>query len=197
MVTTINYHQCCLRITTSWLIHTRFDPISQQFRQQRILYTAIAPRHTHFWGWTEPSNDCRSTNTSWGSRDWSEKIWRSNRRFVAHTLPTSTSSHSSFTTKLELGGFGGAHARVEIKVRISHPGEVNRFGIWLYFSSPLWAYEICMNRARYMPQNPSLIATQTTTGEVLVFDYTRHASNEKDAPRPELRLAGGHTEEGY
>jgi len=53
-------------------------------------------------------------------------------------------------------------------------------------------------RARYMPQNPTVIATQTVSGEVLIFDYTRHSSNEKEGVcRPELKLSGGHTEEGY
>lgn len=53
-------------------------------------------------------------------------------------------------------------------------------------------------RARYMPQSPTVIATQTISGEVLVFDYTRHSSSEKDGVcRPELRLTGGHTEEGF
>lgn len=33
-----------------------------------------------------------------------------------------------------------------------------------------------MNRARYMPQNPCIIATKTPTSDVLVFDYTKHPS---------------------
>lgn len=31
-------------------------------------------------------------------------------------------------------------------------------------------------RARYMPQNPCMIATKTPTADVLVFDYTKHPS---------------------
>ena len=31
-------------------------------------------------------------------------------------------------------------------------------------------------RARYMPQNPCIIATKTPTADVLVFDYTKHPS---------------------
>lgn len=29
---------------------------------------------------------------------------------------------------------------------------------------------------RYMPQNPCVIATKTPSSDVLVFDYTKHAS---------------------
>ena len=31
-------------------------------------------------------------------------------------------------------------------------------------------------RARYMPQNPYVIATKTPTSDVLIFDYTKHPS---------------------
>ncbi len=31
-----------------------------------------------------------------------------------------------------------------------------------------------MNRARYMPQNPNVIATKTPSSDVLIFDYTKH-----------------------
>ena len=55
-----------------------------------------------------------------------------------------------------------------------------------------------MNRARYMPQNPFLIATKTVNAEVYVFDYTKHPS--KPPPNgqctPDLRLLG-HRTEGY
>lgn len=33
-----------------------------------------------------------------------------------------------------------------------------------------------MNRARYMPQNPFIIATKTPSSDVLVFDYSKHPS---------------------
>ncbi len=46
----------------------------------------------------------------------------------------------------EHGGFGGVTGRIEIKVKINHEGEVNR--------------------ARYMPQNPCIIATKTPSPEV-------------------------------
>ncbi|KAF9011159.1 histone acetyltransferase type B subunit 2 [Cyathus striatus] len=57
----------------------------------------------------------------------------------------------------ELGGHTIPPApRIQIIQKINHDGEVNR--------------------ARYMPQNPDLIATKAVTGEVLVFDRTKHSS---------------------
>ncbi len=54
-----------------------------------------------------------------------------------------------------------------------------------------------VNRARYMPQNPDLIATKTVMGEVYVFDRTKHASvpAEKAETKPDIVLRG-HTKEG-
>ncbi|KAJ7292935.1 hypothetical protein C8J57DRAFT_1017036, partial [Mycena rebaudengoi] len=46
--------------------------------------------------------------------------------------------------------------RIQIIQKINHAGEVNR--------------------ARYMPQNSDLIATKAVTGEVLIFDRTKHSS---------------------
>lgn len=47
-----------------------------------------------------------------------------------------------------------------------------------------------------MPQNPTLIATRSVSGDVLVFDYTEHPLNPGDAPEnPQIRLQG-HTREG-
>ncbi|XP_014195083.1 histone-binding protein RBBP4 isoform X2 [Haplochromis burtoni] len=80
--------------------------------------------------------------------------------------------------KGEFGGFGSVNGKIEIEIRINHEGEVNR--------------------ARYMPQNPCIIATKTPTSDVLVFDYTKHPSK-PDTPgvcRPDLRLRG-HKKEGY
>lgn len=55
-----------------------------------------------------------------------------------------------------------------------------------------------MNRARYMPQNPCVIATKTNSGEVHIFDYTRHPSMpaEDAVVSPDLRLVG-QKREGY
>lgn len=46
--------------------------------------------------------------------------------------------------------------KIEIEIKINHEGEVNR--------------------ARCMPQNPTIIATKTPSSDVLVFDYTKHPS---------------------
>lgn len=47
-----------------------------------------------------------------------------------------------------------------------------------------------------MPLNPFLIATETVSAEVFVFDYTKHPS--KPSPNgiraPDLRLTGHRTE---
>ena len=74
-------------------------------------------------------------------------------------------------------------AKVEIELKINHDGEVNR--------------------ARYMPQNSSFIATKSPSAEVLVFNYTKLATQSKEQLVnqnaeccPELRLRG-HTKEGY
>jgi histone-binding protein RBBP4 len=79
----------------------------------------------------------------------------------------------------EFGGFNGTNCRISIIQKIPHEGEVNR--------------------ARYLPQNPCVIATKTTSGDVLIFDYTKHPSmpTSPNAPcQPDLRLVG-HTAEGY
>lgn len=55
-----------------------------------------------------------------------------------------------------------------------------------------------VNRARYMPQNPFIIATKTVSAEVYVFYYSKHPSKPPlDGPcNPDLRLRG-HISEGY
>lgn len=77
----------------------------------------------------------------------------------------------------EYGGFGSVAGKIEIEIKINHEGEVNR--------------------ARYMPQNPFIIATKTPSEDVLLFDYSKHPST-PDTPEcnPDLRLKG-HTKEGY
>ncbi|CAJ0592545.1 unnamed protein product [Cylicocyclus nassatus] len=81
------------------------------------------------------------------------------------------------TEKGEFGGFGAITGKVETEIKINHDGEVNR--------------------ARYMPQNPVIIATKSPSAEVFVFDYTKHSSVPKDNQcKPQLRLRG-HTKEGY
>ena len=69
-------------------------------------------------------------------------------------------------------------ARVDVLKRINHEGEVNR--------------------ARYMPQKPSIIATKGPAAEVYVFDEAEQPRKPPTdgACTPLLRLAG-HTKEGY
>jgi len=67
---------------------------------------------------------------------------------------------------------------MKIEMKINHEGEVNK--------------------ACFMPQNPSIIATKTSYSEVLVFDYTKHPSEPDPSGlcSPELILKCHHTE-GY
>jgi histone-binding protein RBBP4 len=77
------------------------------------------------------------------------------------------------------GGYGSGKAgKVEIVQTINHQGEVNR--------------------ARYMPQNPNLIATKTNSYDVCIFDLTQHGSKPLRGGdfKCEARLKG-HTKEGY
>src|SRR4051812_23601019 len=100
--------------------------------------------------------------------------------------PVHLNMHATLTTSLlftcfcqiELGGFGGAECKIHVTNRILHEGEVNR--------------------ARYMPQNPCLIATRTVQGDILLFDYTKHPSvpTSSEFSKPDLRLQA-HRGEGY
>uniref|UniRef100_A0A1I8A0V8 Probable histone-binding protein lin-53 n=1 Tax=Steinernema glaseri TaxID=37863 RepID=A0A1I8A0V8_9BILA len=77
----------------------------------------------------------------------------------------------------EFGGFGSIAGKIDVEIKMNHEGEVNR--------------------ARYMPQNPTLLATKSPSSEVYIFDYTKHPSNPTPGSfLPQLRLRG-HTKEGY
>jgi histone-binding protein RBBP4 len=65
---------------------------------------------------------------------------------------------------------------MHIEQKIDHPGEVNK--------------------ARYQPQNPNIIATMTIEGKVLIFDRTKHSSIPKGTVSPQAELIG-HTAEGF
>uniref|UniRef100_A0A6B2L5N4 Histone-binding protein RBBP4-like N-terminal domain-containing protein n=1 Tax=Arcella intermedia TaxID=1963864 RepID=A0A6B2L5N4_9EUKA len=68
-------------------------------------------------------------------------------------------------------------AKVEIQKMINHPGEVNK--------------------ARHMPQNPSVIATKTIYSDVLIFVEKEHPAKPiDDQIRPEMILSG-HSAEGF
>ncbi|KRX11252.1 WD40-repeat-containing domain [Pseudocohnilembus persalinus] len=71
------------------------------------------------------------------------------------------------------GGIGNAAGenRIEIEIKMAHEGEVNR--------------------AVYNPSKTNVIATRTVSGEVHLFDYTKHPTKpENNTPRPDMRLQG-------
>lgn len=77
----------------------------------------------------------------------------------------------------EVGGYSNSNvAKVEIVQRIDHIGEVNR--------------------ARYMPQNPDILATMSSTGTAFVLDRTKHPLEPTGTFKPDITLEY-HTEEGY
>lgn len=61
-------------------------------------------------------------------------------------------------------------------------------------------HERQINRARYMPQKPFIIATKTVRPEVYVYDYRKHSDNPTISDgvsfNPDLRLRG-HDMGGY
>ena len=78
----------------------------------------------------------------------------------------------------EIGGYGGgAECRLHIQQKMVHEGEVNK--------------------ARYMPQKPDLIATMCADGNVLVFDKTKHPLMPTNTTKctPQMTLVG-HGKEG-
>lgn len=83
----------------------------------------------------------------------------------------------------EIGGHGGTKknappTKFHITQKIPHEGEVNK--------------------ARYMPQNPDLIATLTNNGKACIFDRTKHPSipSANAAVNPQIELIG-HKKEGF
>ncbi|TKX26828.1 histone acetyltransferase type B subunit 2 [Elsinoe australis] len=79
----------------------------------------------------------------------------------------------------EIGGFGSAKERIDFSIqhKINHPGEVNK--------------------ARYQPQNPDIIATMTNTGTALIFDRTKHPLQPKDNKIMAQATLEGHESEGF
>ncbi|KAB5531237.1 WD40-repeat-containing domain protein [Coniochaeta sp. 2T2.1] len=83
----------------------------------------------------------------------------------------------------EIGGYGSKTSagevpaiRFNITQKIDHPGEVNK--------------------ARYQPQNPDIIATLAIDGRVLIFDRTKHSLTPTGTAAPQVELVG-HKEEGF
>jgi histone-binding protein RBBP4 len=68
--------------------------------------------------------------------------------------------------------------RIAVTTRICHPGEVNK--------------------ARHNPKNPFLIATKTISGDVLLFDYSKHPSRPKiEDTICQQGTLKGHLSEGF
>lgn len=78
----------------------------------------------------------------------------------------------------EGGGYGYTYGQVEIVQYMNHNGEVNR--------------------ARYCPQQPNIIATKSPSGDVYIFDRNSHPTKpHKNSPcAPDFRLVG-HEKEGF
>ncbi|KAI9822481.1 MAG: Histone acetyltransferase type B subunit 2 [Pycnora praestabilis] len=83
----------------------------------------------------------------------------------------------------EIGGYGASASkkpRVEVKFnivqKIDHKGEVNK--------------------ARYMPQNPNMIATMCPDHKVRIWDRTKHSSIPSGVVNPQMELVG-HSKEGF
>lgn len=84
----------------------------------------------------------------------------------------------------EIGGYGSggdvAAIKCDIVQKILHPGEVNK--------------------ARYQPQNPDIIATLCVDGKILIFDRTKHplqpSSTHAGSINPQVELVG-HKAEGF
>ncbi|RMY59576.1 hypothetical protein D0863_11895 [Hortaea werneckii] len=78
----------------------------------------------------------------------------------------------------ELGGYGASKEPIKFSVvqKIVHPGEVNK--------------------ARYQPQNPNIIATWASDRNVYVWDRSKHPSIPSGEPKPQATLTG-HQEEGF
>lgn len=84
----------------------------------------------------------------------------------------------------EIGGYGasgaggkeGAGVKFDIVQKIDHPGEVNK--------------------ARYMPHNPDMIASMCIDGRVMIWDKTKHSMVPNGTPNPQVELVG-HRKEGF
>lgn len=82
----------------------------------------------------------------------------------------------------EIGGYGKsgdvAAMKCDIVQKIEHPGEVNK--------------------ARYQPQNPDIIATLCVDGKILIFDRTKHPLQPASLGRVNAQIElVGHKSEGF
>ena len=94
--------------------------------------------------------------------------------------PTSPKTSDYDEEREEIGGYNGPQQPITFNIiqKIPHPEEVNK--------------------ARYQPQNPNLIATWCTDGRILFWDRTKHPSDpgENATVNPQAELIG-HEKEGF
>lgn len=77
--------------------------------------------------------------------------------------------------KGEIGGYmNQSHSKAHITQFIDHEGEVNS--------------------AKYMPQNPNIVASASSTGKCFIYDTTKHPLQARGYPRPDMVLVH-HTDE--
>ncbi|KAK4541066.1 hypothetical protein LTR36_008291 [Oleoguttula mirabilis] len=91
--------------------------------------------------------------------------------------PPATLADYNPTTE-ELGGYGASKEPITFNIvqKIQHPGEVNK--------------------ARYQPQNPNIIATWASDRNVYVWDRSKHPSVPTGEAKPQATLHG-HKDEGF
>jgi histone-binding protein RBBP4 len=91
-----------------------------------------------------------------------------------------TPASAELNERGEVGGYANAKRPFEFKIvqNINHPGDVNK--------------------ARYQPQNPDIIATHCEDGRVLIFDRTKHPLQPKNdsSIKCEAELVG-HEDQGF
>ena len=77
------------------------------------------------------------------------------------------------------GGYkSGQHGKIEVTQKTNHDGQINR--------------------ARFMPQNPFIIATNTNNSDLYVFNVTRHhLTPPSDGKRTHQLKLKGHRKERY
>ncbi|WPG98290.1 nucleosome remodeling complex, CAF-I subunit, protein [Acrodontium crateriforme] len=81
-------------------------------------------------------------------------------------------------TSGELGGYGASREQINFSIvqKITHPGEVNK--------------------ARYQPQNPDIIATWAKDHNLYIWDRSKHPSVPTTDIKPQAILKG-HSDEGF
>ncbi|CAE6454304.1 unnamed protein product [Rhizoctonia solani] len=116
------------------------------------------------------------THTSRQSKDYLQIATVHIPKRISPADPLSRESYDEESGELHTTSSGPA-PRIQITQRMLHDGEVNR--------------------ARYMPQNPNILATKSVSGRVFIYDRTKHPSEpDSDVAKPDITLTG-QTMEGY